>query len=98
VKQISYLSVAEAELVEAAEYYDKQQPGLGRIFLDAVTRSEAAIRQNPERLAFYERPIRGCRVLPFPYRLLFRELSDRIQIICVMHLSRRPSYWKDRIS
>jgi hypothetical protein len=45
---VTYLSVAEAELSEAAEYYDQQQPGLGRDFLDAVRRTEARIQQNPK--------------------------------------------------
>jgi len=96
VKRITYLSVAEVELTQAAEYYDEQQPGLGKDFLDAVRFSESAIQRNPELWAYYEKPIRSYRVQPFSYRLLYRELPDKIQIVAVMHTSRHPDYWKDR--
>jgi plasmid stabilization system protein ParE len=97
VKRITYLRAAELDLTEAAEYYDQQQSGLGRDFLDAVARTEVFIRQNPEFSAFYEKPVRSHRVQPFSYRLLYREFPDRIQIVAVMHSSRRPDYWKNRI-
>jgi hypothetical protein len=97
VKRVTYLSVAEAELAEAAEYYDQQQSGLGRDFLDAVRRTEVRIQQNPELWVFHEKPLRGLRVQPFSYKLLYRELPDRIQIVAVMHFGRRPGYWKNRI-
>ena len=98
MKRVTYLSVAETELAEATEYYDQQQPGLGQDFLDAVRRTEAAIQQNPELWAFHEKPLRGRRVQPFSYKLLYREFPDRIQIVAVMHFSRLPGYWRDRIS
>ena len=98
MKRLSYLNIAEIELVEAAQFYDERQPGLGRLFLDAVREAGEHIRQNPEWWPVFEEPVRGCRVFPFPYRLLYRELPDRIQIISVFHLSRRPQSWRDRLS
>ena len=97
MKGLTYLSVAESELAEAAQYYDEQEPGLGRKFLDAIVDASEKIRRNPELWSFYEKPIRGYRVMPFPYRLLYRELPDRIQIVAVFHLSRRPGCWKERL-
>jgi toxin ParE1/3/4 len=97
VKRITFLSVADVELSEAAQYYEKEQHGLGRQFLDAVRGAADAIRRQPETWPFYAKPIRASRVQIFPYRLLYRELADRIQIVAVMHLSRRPGYWKNRI-
>jgi len=98
VKRVTYLSVAEAELAEAAQYYDEQQSGLGRDFLDAVRVATAAVQRNPELWAFYEKPVRAYRAQPFAYRLFYRELPDRIQIVAVAHVSRRPGYWKTRIT
>lgn len=97
MKRLTYLSVAEIELAEAAQFYDKRETGLGRKFLDAVAECAAKIRANPERWPFYEKPVRGCRVMSFPYRLLYRELPDRIQIIAIFHLSRYPESWKKRL-
>jgi toxin ParE1/3/4 len=97
VKRLSYLSAAEIELVEALQFYDEQENGLGKIFLDAVAEAGEKIRRNPEFWTFYENPIRSYRVMPFPYRLLYRDLPDRIQIVTVFHLSRRPGSWKNRL-
>jgi plasmid stabilization system protein ParE len=97
VKKLTYLSVAEIELVEALRFYDRQENGLGKIFLDAVADASEKIRRHPEHWPFYEKPVRGYRVMPFPYRLLYRELPGRIQIIAVFHLSRHPQTWKSRL-
>lgn len=97
MKPLKYLSVADLELVEAAEYYDAQQPGVGKAFLDTVREAGERIQQNPDRWPFYEKPVRSYRLLPFPYRLFYRDLPDRIQVVAVAHLSRRPGYWKDRL-
>ena len=97
MKRLTYLSIAELELSEAAVFYDEQQPGLGKSFLDAAQEAHSRIRSNPEMYPWYEKGIRSYRLLPFPYRLLYRDLRDRIQIVAVVHLSRRPGYWKDRL-
>ena len=97
MKRLAYLSVAEMELVEAAQFYDERQPGVGKLFLDAVREAGERIRQNPEWWPVLETPIRGCRVVPFPYRLLYREFPERIQIVGIVHFSQRPGSWKDRL-
>jgi plasmid stabilization system protein ParE len=30
----------------------------------------------------------------FPYAVLFRVLDDEVQVVAVMHLHRRPGYWR----
>jgi hypothetical protein len=98
VKRLTYLSVAELELTEAAKFYEDHQQGVGKAFLEAVSQAGERIRQDPEMWAFYAKPIRRYRVAPFPYRLLYREFPDRIQVVAVVHLSRKPGYWKHRLS
>jgi toxin ParE1/3/4 len=98
MKRLVYLSVAEMELAEAASFYDDKQPGVGRLFLDAIQEAGERIRRDPEWWPFVEPPVRGCRVYPFPYRLLYREFPDRIQIVALYHFSRQPLGWKDRLN
>jgi len=86
------------ELVEAIKFYDERQSGVGKLFVDAVREAGERIRRNPGWWPLLEAPVRGCRIYPFPYRLLYRELPDRIQIVAVYHFSRRPEGWKDRLS
>jgi toxin ParE1/3/4 len=97
MKRLTYLSIAEMELVEAAQFYDERQSGVGKLFLDAVREAGERIRRNPDWWPVLEAPVRGCRVVPFPYRLLYREFSDRIQIVAVVHFSQRPGSWRDRL-
>ena len=86
------------ELAEAVNFYDEKQPGVGKLFLDAICEAGENIRRNPEWWPVFETPVRGCRVFPFPYRLLYRELPDRIQIVAVYHSSRLPTGWKNRLN
>ena len=44
---------AEAEVNEAADFYDIESPGLGNVFLDDVERTIEAISQHPERRSSY---------------------------------------------
>ena len=97
MKRLLYLSPAEVELVEAAEYYDSEREGLGRAFLDAVRATEQRVRRNPELWALRLGAVRSCRVERFPYRLHYVDEQDRIVVVAVAHTSRRPGYWKDRL-
>src|SRR5829696_7440107 len=98
MKPLTYLSVAELELVEAGEFYDSRGKGLGKAFLDAIHEAAERVRKHPQWWSLVEQPIRSCRVRRFPYRLLYVEEPDRIVIVAVMHASRHPDYWKDRLS
>ena len=93
---VRFHSDARAELLEAASYYDAQQKGLGRRFTGVV---REAVRRIQDWLRLYkviEDDIRRCRVPRFPYGLIYRLGEDEIQVIAVMHLHRRPGYWRSR--
>jgi len=45
---------------------------------------------------FYE-ALRRFLVRRFPYGLLYRNEPTAIFIVAVMHLRRRPGYWKGRV-
>ena len=91
---------ADTEMVEAAQYYDEQQPALGSDFLDKVDAAVDEIAADPFRFGFYRgsKTIRSVRLARFPYRLLFAIESDRVSVVAVAHLHRHPDYWKHRLS
>ncbi len=97
MKRLTFLSIAELELTNAAEYYETQEHGLGQRFVDYVDSTCKSIRMDPDTFTFYQRPVRSCKVGPFPYRLLYRDLGEQIQIVAVFHLSRHPDSWKNRV-
>jgi len=87
---------ADAEVVAAANYYEGQQEDLGKRFLANVEDGIARIRINPRLYPLIDRDVRRCPTRTFPFGILFRDIEDRIEIIAVMHLRRKPGYWKER--
>jgi plasmid stabilization system protein ParE len=89
---------AQSELMESARYYESQQVGLGHRFLDAVAAALGRVQQHPQLYREVESGIRQCRVLRFPYGLIYRIKTDHLEIVAVMHLHRQPGYWRQRTS
>lgn len=88
--------MAEAELQDAAAWYDERSPGLGLHFILAVHKKSDEILDAPQRWPF---AAGSRRVLMgrFPYALVYREVSDEdIEIVAVAHLKRRSGYWVGR--
>ena len=57
------------------------------------------IGQNPERYPRWHRtPARKYVLKRFPYLIFYVDYPDRIRVLAVAHTSRRPGYWKTRIS
>jgi plasmid stabilization system protein ParE len=87
---------AEAELVAAARYYEDHAENLGFDFLIAVRRTYSRLAEFPESGHSFGRRLRRVLVPGFPYGLIYRAEADRILIVAVAHLHRRPGYWKAR--
>jgi len=93
-----YHHEAERELADAADWYERQQEGLAFQFLREIEHCIDRILEEPDSHAVYEGEVRYCPVRRFPYAILYRLQRSTVQIITVMHHSRRPGYWKDRLS
>jgi toxin ParE1/3/4 len=89
---------ADVELTAAAKRYACERPELARDFLHAFRATKDAVARQPDRFSFVEKPVRRARIPGFPYRIVYDELQDCIQVLAVMHSSREPGYWKTRVS
>lgn len=87
---------AQRELQEAVDYYDAISQDLGDAFLDEVERALERIMDFPEAWAQLSANTRRCRMLGFPYGIIYQSRGDRLLVIAVMHLQRKPNYWADR--
>lgn len=96
MRRVGFHPGARKELRESVGYYETQQEGLGKRFLAAVRAAIERIQSYPLMCRTVEHDFRQRRVLRFPYGLIFRLGEDRI-LIDVMHLHRKPGYWKHRI-
>jgi plasmid stabilization system protein ParE len=98
VKPVALHCEANVELTATAKRYACERPELARAFLRAFRAAKDAVAQQPDRFSFLEKPVRRARISGFPYRIVYEELDDCVQILAVMHDSREPGYWKTRLS
>ena len=96
MERVSYHRLARRELNEAAQFYDSESPGLGSAFLDEIERCTQAIVNFPEAGSLIIGTIHRRLVLRFPYALLYSIKQDRLRVLAVMNLKRRPLYWVGR--
>jgi toxin ParE1/3/4 len=96
MKPVRFHPEAEAEMNEAAAYYEGQQPQLGRRFLVCVQDAANRIRANPQLYPIVEGDVRRCLTRSFPFGVLFRIRPEEYVVIAVMHLHRDPAYWGER--
>lgn len=87
---------AKREMIAAALFYEERSSGLGRLFLDEVERGFLRIAERPEAWSILSSPYRRCLLTEFPYGIIYRNESQRIYVLAVMHLRREPGYWKNR--
>ncbi len=92
----SFHPEAEAELLEAAAYYEDCEPGLGGDFLYEVYSAIQNILAYPQAWPVLEDEIRRCLTSRFPYGVLYSIEADAIYVLAIMHLHRHPDYWKGR--
>lgn len=92
----SFHPEAEKEFIEAIDYYEDFEPGLGYDFALEVHSSISRSVDYPKAWAVLEGDIRRSLVRRFPYGILYSEEIDGIFIVAVMNLHRAPGYWKKR--
>ena len=68
----------------------------GEIFAGALEASFNRIKSSPLIYRCFDGEFRRINVGKFTYSVIFRSVSDEIQVIAIMHQHRRPGYWKDR--
>ena len=95
--RVRILVEAAAVIDAAASFYNDQSPGLGAEFAIEVRSGLARILKHPKAWALMGRRVRRYRLNRFPYGLVYAPLDTEILIIAVMHLHRKPDYWKERL-
>ena len=96
--RVEFHPAANQELDEAVAYYDGQAAGLGDEFVQAVAEAIQRINAFPAAWARLSANTRRCRTAKFPYGIIYSVTGETLYIIALMHLHRKPDYWKDRVS
>jgi plasmid stabilization system protein ParE len=89
---------AEADLTDAAAWYDSREPGLGLQLLSEVHSGIARALEDPEFFLRVRRSPTIRRVLTrrFPYRIFFIERPESIIVFAILHAARHDRVWKRR--
>jgi plasmid stabilization system protein ParE len=88
---------AAIELKEAIFYYEERQAGLGKQLSLEIKSTVQLITAHSQAWTMIEHNIRRILVRRFPYGVLYSVVNDEIYILAVMHLNRKPNYWKNRM-
>ncbi len=96
--RIRFLSVAEREMRDAYDWYERQSPGLGAEFLAELDSAVIRILRYPESCTATEEGLRRALLNRFPYGLWYDIEKDCLLVYAVAHLHREPRYWVDRVS
>jgi plasmid stabilization system protein ParE len=85
---------AEADVAEAARWYEDRWQGLGTEFVEEVDRTLAAIAEDAFRYARIRASARRALTRRFPYAIFFVVQNDEATVLAVLHTSRRPGTWQ----
>lgn len=87
---------ALAEYAEAVGFYEERAPGLGQEFFGEVQRVLRLVGEHPQLGSPFSPPYRRAYCRRFPFGVVYREEGDVVWVQAVMHLRRKPGYWKGR--
>ena len=95
--RLTYHPEAEAEVVEAAEFYETRASGLGDRFLREFDVAVAEIQASPSLWPVVEGDLRCHAMGRFPFGIYYRVHAEELRILVVKHHSRHPEYWRHRL-
>ncbi|MFO0925914.1 MAG: type II toxin-antitoxin system RelE/ParE family toxin [Gemmataceae bacterium] len=88
---------ASADVEEARDYLDGQQPGQGQAFLERLRETLAQVGDMPALYGVIWRNVRAACLRQFTYVVYYRVYDDRVEVLAVMHGSRAATAWKRRV-
>ncbi|MFY0663928.1 MAG: type II toxin-antitoxin system RelE/ParE family toxin [Natronospirillum sp.] len=101
MRTVRILEEASQEAIEAAAWYEYEQPGLGADFFAALEEAIDVIEESfiPLSPLLNEAGNTGAKRLilqRFPYDIVAIELPEEVIVVAVAHHSRKPGYWRKR--
>jgi toxin ParE1/3/4 len=97
ILKIEVRRAAEADILEAFAWYESEQEGLGKLFLQAVYQCVQTAAERPNSFKEVKRGTRVAEVRHFPYRLYFLAQEDRLLVVACLHASRSARQVRRRL-
>jgi hypothetical protein len=83
--------IVEAEIDEAAKYYDKKQDGLGNKLYNELTEALSFIEKNPLSFQKSRKEYRHALLVTFPYLIIFWVYENKILVYKFIHTKQHPA-------
>ena len=90
-------AAAEADILDAALWYERRSPGLGAELLRAVDVTLAEVVRMPARFPLVHGESRRALLRRFPYTVCFVASPDLVSVVAGMHARRDPRRWEERV-
>ena len=88
---------ARTDVRNARQWYERQLPGLGEVFAQALGQLITRIESMPRMYPVAYRDARRAKIGRFPYLVYYRVLESKIEILAVLHGRRDPEIWRHRV-
>jgi toxin ParE1/3/4 len=95
--RIEFHPGARLDYRDAIGFYNAARPDLGAEFTREIEQIIRNISTTPDRWRILKSNVRRCLARRFPYAVLYLIEDDYVMIIAVMHCSRKPGYWHNRV-
>lgn len=93
----SFHPKAKEELLEAINYFERFQSGLGLEFSKEIFSTIQRIIHFPSAWSKLSENTRRCLTNRFPFGVIYQIIEGEVTIIAIMQLNREPGYWEKRI-
>jgi plasmid stabilization system protein ParE len=97
VLDVSVHAEARRDLVQARDYLDREPPGRGKTFVEAVEATIELIRNFPRIGKPLAGGYRRLTILGWDYFIIFQHRGDSVRIFAVGHKRQREDFWRARI-
>lgn len=95
---VEFRPEAANDVLDTRRWYEQQQAELGDAFADALEDIVYRIESMPRMYPAAHRDVRRGKLRRFPYLIYYRVFPNKIEVLAVLHGSRNPRVWRDRIN
>lgn len=92
-RSIRYHPLFEADVIDAAAWYDARNLMIGTAFVAEVSRAVDQLTQHPERRSVVDFGVRYWLVGRFPFLIFYDLHGHELLVLGVMHTARESQKW-----
>jgi len=97
--KIKYAVFVKEDIIEAVNWYNTSQKGLGARFLKNVKEKINYVAENPETIQVRYQDVQMAIVKTFPYTIHYQynEQQNTVFVLGIFHTSINPDSWTNRL-